>query len=458
VVLTSASCGGSTPPSTPGSGSGSSSPTTVTGSEKIAWDQQASDASRLDHYRYVGYVDDVRQVLANATCGRTPVGTVFPCTASLPQMTPGSHRLELAVEEIDGLQLQSQRSPALLLNVVPRTAAAAVSVPPHVDMTLDGVQFVVETLATKLIAPSALAAAPDGRVFIAARDGRILVWQKGSIIPTPALQLDDVARDGDVGLIGIALDPEFASNGVVLVAYAARDRNGSFVNRIVRLRDVNSTFGQAATILEDDTASAPRRPPRIRVAADHTVYVAFPSGDHETGESFASYAGKILRMNEDGTTPRDNRGATPIISSDDATVGGFDRQPATGRLWLAGRDGQGRDFLRDLLAGPGSAVTFDSQVDPSGLVFYPGASSRSGGFAGDAFIPALTGRHLRRVRFSETDPSRIAATERLLDGEYGRISDVAVGPNGALYLCTSNAGTTTAARDDDRLLRVTASN
>jgi glucose/arabinose dehydrogenase len=91
-------------------------------------------------------------------------------------------------------------------------------------------------------------------------------------------------------------------------------------------------------------------------------------------------------------------------------------------------------------------------VDPAGLAFY--ASNRAGGFAGDAFIGALAGRHLRRVHFSEQEASRIAFTERLLDGEFGRISDVIVGPDDALYLCTSNAGTTTAAAYDDRLLKV----
>jgi glucose/arabinose dehydrogenase len=370
-------------------------------------------------------------------------------------MTPGSHSLDLAVEEIDGLQQQSSRSAALLLNVVTSRVAAA-SVPPRLERTHDGVQFVIETLATGLIAPSAIAATPDGRLFIAERDGRILVWQNGSVMPTPALQLDDVAQSGDVGLIGLALDPQYSSNGLVLVAYASRDRNGSFVNRIVRFRDVNSIFGEASIILEDRAASAPKRPPRIRVATDRTVYAAFPADDQAASESFASYAGKILRINEDGTTPRDNPGATPVISAGEAITGGFDWQPGTGRLWLSGRDWPGRDFIRDFLKRPIDAATFDAPVDPAGLAF--STSNRTSGFAGDAFIGALGGRHLRRVHFSETDASRIAFTERLLDGEFGRISDVIVGPDGTLYLCTSNAGTAAAAADDDRLLRVRTPN
>ena len=80
--------------------------------------------------------------------------------------------------------------------------------------TFDGVPIVVETLATGLAAPSSLAAAPDGRVFIAGRDGTVVVWKSGRLFQKPALTLSDVAQTSDVGLIGLALDlPETLSGG-----------------------------------------------------------------------------------------------------------------------------------------------------------------------------------------------------------------------------------------------------
>jgi glucose/arabinose dehydrogenase len=462
IALLGAACGGSdsSAPAAPSTGSppptSSGSGITVTGTEKIGWDQAANAATDLTHYQYLGYVDDVPQVLTNVSCASTTsaAGT-FPCSASLPKMSVGSHQLELAAQLIDGARTVSARSPALQLNVVAsKTSTVVVTELPRNLTTFDGLPLVVDTLATGLAAPSSLAAAPDGRVFIAGRDGRIVVWQNGKMLAAPALQLSDVAQTSDVGLIGMSFDPDFATNGLAFVAYAARDQRGGFVHRILRLRDTNSVLGQAAVILEERVPSAPLHPPRIRVAADHTVYITLPAGDQSTAESYASYLGKMLRINQDGTTPQSNQPASPVISTGQAVVGGFDWHPATGRLWLTGLDWQGRDFVLDFLLGPSAAATFEAPVDPSGAAFY--AQRRIAGFTNDFFIAALNGRHLRRVHFNRSDPRRIEITEHLFDGQYGRISDVAAGPDGALYFCTSNAGTTSAATGDDRLLRVSS--
>jgi glucose/arabinose dehydrogenase len=375
-------------------------------------------------------------------------------------MTAGLHSLTLAAQTTGAAQLISPQSAAIQLNVTMSTATSMVSTAvPQVPLavtTFDGIPLVVQTLATGLKAPSAIVAAPDGRVFIAGRDGKILVWQRGKIRSSAALVLSDAAQTSDVGLVGMSLDPAFGSNGLVFVAYTARDQRGGFVYRVIRLRDTNSVFGQALTILEEPALFTPLHPPRIRVAADHTVYITLPADDQPNAESYGSYLGKLLRINQDGTTPQSNQPPSPVISSGQAVVGGFDWQPGSGRLWLTGRDWQGRDFLLDLLLGPRAASTFESPVDPSGAVFYP--QQGIAGFANDLFIAALNGRHLRRVHFNRSDPKRINVTEHLFDGVFGRISDVAVAPDGALYLSTSNAGTTSAVAGDDRLLRVTIGN
>ena len=125
-------------------------------------------------------------------------------------------------------------------------------------------------------------------------------------------------------------------------------------------------------------------------------------------------------------------------------------------MWLTERDRQGRDVLGSLPPASERAVvtSFESVVDAASAAFHPGNTGSA--FANNLFIAGLAGQQLRRVRFNPSDPTRVESTESLLASEYGRLSDVIVGPDGAIYLATSNRGLTSAVADDDRLLRLTA--
>jgi glucose/arabinose dehydrogenase len=332
-------------------------------------------------------------------------------------------------------------------------ATAASGSASRVITTSDGARVSVDTLVTGLDAPSSLAATPDGRVFVAQASGKVSIWQ-GGLLPTPAVILSDVQRAPGTGLVGLTLDPEFRANGYVYVAYVGRSRTGALVNRIVRLQDFNNVLRESVVIFEDPVPAVAPRAPRMRFGPDKKLYVAFPAADWSIVDSYASYAGKVLRLNKDGTTPRDNPRASPIISSGHAATGGFDWNPDGGRLWLPERDRNGRDVLGLLSADFEDivAASFASEVDPSGTAFSQAGALSA--FNGDLFIAGLAGQELRRVHFSPRDPTRIVSSERLLKGELGRLSDVAAGPDGTLYLSTSNRGTASAAANDDRLLRL----
>ena len=98
---------------------------------------------------------------------------------------------------------------------------------------------------------------------------------------------------------------------------------------------------------------------------------------------------------------------------------------------------------------------FSPSIAPSGASFYTGTAIT--GFRQNLFVGALAGQHLLRVRFEPNDPNRVAATERLLAGRFGRIRDVVTGPDGALYLCTSNRdGRNTPVAADDRIVKLSA--
>jgi len=453
VMLVATACGGQSRPPTEAPGSSPSSPIAIVGSEKIGWNQIAADANQASVYQYSLHVDGVPLPLPDAAC-QSSGDTNFACLARLPSMPAGPHRFEITATD-SGLE-SPPSTPLYVVVAMAKSAATArvTGTAPRTITASDGTDVTIETLATGLDTPSALGATPDGRIFVAQGSGDVWVWQANQILSRPAVRLADAQRVPGVGLVGLTLDADFSSNGRVYVAYVAKSRDGTTVNRVVRFQELDNVFGEAAVILEDAVDVVAPRTPRIRMGRDRKLYVAFPAADWSTADSFASYSGKILRINDDGTTPRDNPRSSPIISTAHARPGGFDWQPGSGRLWLTERDRTGRDVLGSYSSAfEGADVSpLESVVDAAGMAFHSGNTISA--FANDLFIASLDGQQLRRVHFNSGDSARVASTERLLETQYGRLSDVIAGPDGALYVSTSNRGTSSVSAGDDRLLRL----
>ena len=457
IVLMTLACGGqSTPPpaTAPGPGDGKSpgSPISVLGTERMGWDQAVTDAAQASGIQFSAYVDDGRVAL-DARCQQA-AETAFTCSAPLPPMSSGAHRLELTAAA-NGIE-SPRSSPIYLTVTVVKAATAPVrsGAASHVVTTLDGTRIIVDTIAAGLDAPSALAMTADGRIFVAQASGVVSVWQGNQILSPPALTLGDAQRVAGAGLIGMTLDPQFGSNHRIYLAYVGHRSDGTIVNRVVRFRELNNALGEAVVILEDAVPAVAPQPPRIRFGPDQKLYVAFPAADWPTVDSFASYAGKILRLNDDGTTPRDNPRSSPIISTGHVATAGFDWHPKSGRLWLAEYDRQGRDVLGFLSPAfeTSVAAVLDSAMAASGAAFY--SATAFPGFTNDMFVAGAAGQHVQRVHFDPRDPSRVDSTERLLEGQFGRLGDVMAGSDGMLYVSTSNRGVSSAAPDDDLLLRL----
>jgi hypothetical protein len=119
---TAGACGRADPAPEAPSTARSTTPIHVSGTEKVEWDQAAFDSTQLARYRYIVYVDDVPVDLVGATCGPTTNNATFPCSARLPKLQGGRHRLQLAAEETDGQRRRSPRSGELLVDVATSTA------------------------------------------------------------------------------------------------------------------------------------------------------------------------------------------------------------------------------------------------------------------------------------------------------------------------------------------------
>lgn len=338
--------------------------------------------------------------------------------------------------------------------------------------TADGVRLGVQVLLTNLEVPWSLAFAPDGRLFFTERVGRVRIVQNGELLATPAATFSDVRAIGEGGVLGIALHPDFAQNHFVYVSYTAvRAADGAAVNRVVRFREANNVLGEAAVLIDNIPAANNHDGSRLRFGPDRKLYVTTgDAGDPNLSQTLSSLAGKILRINDDGTTPADNPYGSPVWSWGHRHPQGIDWHPATGDLWATEHGGTHRDELNRIVKGLNygwpviqgdetrpdmvtPVLFFVPAIAPSGLSFYPAA--RIPQFRGNIFFTALAGMHIHRVRLDPSDATRVAAAERLFEGRFGRIRDVIPGPDGALYFCTSNRdGRTTPVGTDDRIARI----
>ena len=335
----------------------------------------------------------------------------------------------------------------------------------------------IEVLVGGLDTAWAIDFAPDGRIFLTERPGRIRVVGGGRLLAEPWMTLE-VAAVGEAGLMGLALDPQFSQNRFVYVAHTYRATNGRMQNRLVRLReDPKTSKGSLDKVLIDNVAGANNHDGgRVKFGPDGKLY--WTMGDAQTTrlvQSLSSLNGKILRLNVDGTIPTDNPFSNSYVYSyGHRNPQGLAWQPKTQRLYStehgpSGFQGCCRDELnyiepgknygwpeirgdetREGMVPPVANAGTSETWAPAGATFV----SR-GPWAGSLLFTGLRGQTLYRVVLDFNDPRKVAMFERLLYRQFGRLRDIAEGPDGNLYLLTSNRdGRGSPKDDDDRVIRL----
>ncbi|HKY50069.1 MAG TPA: PQQ-dependent sugar dehydrogenase [Candidatus Limnocylindria bacterium] len=339
----------------------------------------------------------------------------------------------------------------------------------------------VQLIAAGLEVPWAIAIAPDGRIFVTERPGRVRIARLGG----GGLQAEPWARvparanpDAERGLLGIALDPDFARTAFVYLYYSYAGPGGATLNRLVRLRDANGV-GVDETILVDNIPGAANHDGgRIAFGPDGKLYVATGDGEVQNrAQDRGSLGGKILRLEKDGSVPADNPfPGSPVYSLGHRNVQGIAFHPDTGVLYetehgpsgffpaccqdevnriepganygwplVTGRAGDQR--FRDPILSSGATDTWA----PSGAAF----ATRPGPLRGSFLFAGLRAQHLHRIVLTP-DGRGVAFEERLLVNQYGRLRDVYEISTGEFLVLTSNRdGRGRPAADDDRMLLVT---
>ncbi|WP_242393886.1 PQQ-dependent sugar dehydrogenase [Anaeromyxobacter oryzisoli] len=337
----------------------------------------------------------------------------------------------------------------------------------------------VERVATGLEVPWGLAFLPDGDVLLTERPGRVRLLRGGKLEPEPVARVE-VAEAGEGGLLGIAADPRFAENRRFYIYYTA-SKGGRDVNRLVRY--VLAPDGRSARedriLLDDVSAARFHDGGRIRFGPDGMLYVGTgDAGEPPRAQDPRSPNGKILRLTTDGAAPADN--PTPgsqVFVSGVRNVEAFDwLDPRTlviaehGPSGELGRSGHDRVLVGTAGANfgwpdvygcqvrpgmPAPALSWVEAAPPGGASVYRGDAVPA--WKGSVLIGTLGSRHLHRVVLGAD--RRVRSHEVYLAGDppegLGRVREVVQGPDGALWVTTSNCdGRGTCPPEKDMVLRI----
>ncbi len=331
----------------------------------------------------------------------------------------------------------------------------------------------VETVVQDLEVPWAIAFAPDGRIFVTERPGRIRVVRDGNLRREAFAVLDQVVSVSESGLMGIAVHPNFADNHYLYVCYTYQSGRGELRNRVARLTDVDGVSADHQIILDDIPGSRNHNGCRIAFGPDQKLYVTMGDAqDRDQAQDLESLAGKVLRLDDDGDVPADN----PFIASYVYTFGhrnpqGLDWHPATGDLFITEHGPDRNDEINILEPGRnygwpavtgrarsdefvGSLIAFTPTLAIAGAAFYSGGILHPS-WQGTLIFATLKESQLRQVVLTPPDFQSVESSEVLVDRNYGRLRAVAVSPQGYLYFTTSNLdGRGRRKSGDDRLLRL----
>jgi aldose sugar dehydrogenase len=327
----------------------------------------------------------------------------------------------------------------------------------------------VSDYATGLEHPWGMAFLPDGRLLVTERPGRLRLVARDGKLSAPLAGVPQVAASGQGGLLDVALDPKFAANRTLYLSFSERGEGGTAGTAVARARlgqgrleDVRVIYRQHPKVVGGGHYGS-----RLVFRRDGTLFVT--QGDRmryrEQAQDLTSGLGKIVRINTDGSIPKDN----PFVKRKDArpeiwSYGHRNAQaatlhPATGDLWTVEHGARGGDELNRPQAGKNygwPVITYgvdysgakigtgtvkagmeqpvyywDPVIAPSGMIVYTGDAYPQ--WKNSLFIGSLSPGALVRLTLEN---NRVTGEQRFFGQLNERIRDVEQGPDGLLYLLT----------------------
>jgi glucose/arabinose dehydrogenase len=330
-----------------------------------------------------------------------------------------------------------------------------------------------ETYASGLVNPWALAFMPDGRLLVTEKPGRLRIVAKDGSLSEPVAGVPAVYARGQGGLLDVAIDPNFAANQLVYLSYAEPGDTADQAGTAVARGKLVGNSLQNVQVIYRQTPKLPRGGhygSRLVFARDGKLFIT--QGDRQSGQALvqdlSKGQGKFMRINSDGTIPKDN----PFVNRSDAQAAiwsyghrngqGATLHPETGELWTTEHGPRGGDELNNPKPGRnygwpvitwginyngqkiGDGITekegmeqpvyfWDPVIAASGMFFYTG--SVFSGWKNNLIVGSMTPGALVRL---EMHNGKVVKETRYLGDLKERFRDVKQGPDGLIYAVTDS--------------------
>lgn len=323
-------------------------------------------------------------------------------------------------------------------------------------------EYEVEVMAEGLKSPWEMVEMSDQNFLITERDGRVLLLEEGEVY-----DVAKVEASGEGGLLGITLSPSFNEDKLIYLYYTYSEDNKTY-NRVSEFTFKEDNLENEKIIVDKIPGSEFHNGGRIKFGPDDKLYITTGDAQEENlSQSMNSLAGKILRVNPDGSIPSDN----PFPGSEIFALGlrnsqGLAWHPVTGALYASDHGPESRDEINLIEAGGNYGwpeVTCDQEdsqyinpitcysdftLAPSGIDFHPRENEEEFSL----YVAGLRGEQVMRIDLDNA--GNFIEEESILE-EFGRIRNV-VSHDEGIYILTNNTdGRGTPKPEDDKIIKVT---